>query len=176
MTTEHEGGDVFDGDVEFMGEEQAEAAAVQHAGHADDLVGGQAGFLLHDGNHHVERVGDDDHERIGAVGLNAGGDFGDHAGILGQQVVAAHARHAREAGGDDHHVGPGNGGVVAAARHQAVKAINRARLHQIQRLAGGNATKDVKHYHVAEVLETDEMGERSTNITSADEGDFIASH
>src|SRR3546814_2961638 len=35
MTAEHEGVDVVDRDVEFLGQEVAEARAVEHAGHAD---------------------------------------------------------------------------------------------------------------------------------------------
>ena len=46
MAAQHEGGHVFDRHLEFLGQELAEAGAVEHAGHADDLVGGQAGRLL----------------------------------------------------------------------------------------------------------------------------------
>ena len=38
MAAEHEGGHVPHRHVEFLGEEMAEARAVEHAGHADDRV------------------------------------------------------------------------------------------------------------------------------------------
>ena len=42
VAAEHEGGDVLDADAEFLGEEMAEARAVEHAGHADHHVVRQA--------------------------------------------------------------------------------------------------------------------------------------
>ena len=108
--------------------------------------------------------------------LDALGDAGDHAGVLGQQVIAAHARHAREAGGDDHHVGAGNGGIIGAAGHHAVEPVDRAGLHQVERLAGGHATEHVKHDDVPELFQPDQVGERAADVTGANEGDLVASH
>ena len=41
MAAQHEGGHVLDRDLELLGEEIAEARAVEHAGHADDALGGR---------------------------------------------------------------------------------------------------------------------------------------
>ena len=46
MAAEHEGRDVLDRNVELLGEEVAEAGAIEHAGHAADHVGLQARELL----------------------------------------------------------------------------------------------------------------------------------
>ena len=66
MAAEHEGGDVLDRDAELLGEEVAEAGAVEHAGHADDLVVRQAGEFAQRPDHRVERVGDADDEGVRA--------------------------------------------------------------------------------------------------------------
>jgi hypothetical protein len=56
-------------DLELLGEEMAEARAVEHAGHADDLVVRQAGEFAQRPDHRVERVGDADDEGVGACFL-----------------------------------------------------------------------------------------------------------
>ena len=66
--------------------------------------------------HRVERVGDDDEDGVGRDGRGADRDDAAHdAGVLGQQVVAAHARLAGQAGGDDDDVRAGRVGVVVRA-------------------------------------------------------------
>ena len=55
------------GDVEFLGEEMAEAGRVEHAGHADDLIGRQAGLFLQRPDHGIERIGDADDEGLGRM-------------------------------------------------------------------------------------------------------------
>ena len=176
MAAEDEGGHVFHAHAEFLRQEQAEAGAVQHAGHADDLLRRQAGLLLQHPHHDVERVGDADDEGVGRVGLDAFRDLADHAGILGQQVIARHARHAGEAGGDDDDIRARDGAVVARAGHVAVEAVHRAGLHDVERLARRDAREDIEHHHIAELLEPDQVGERAADIAGADEGDLLAGH
>ena len=139
VAAEHEGGDVLDRDLEFLGQEQAEARAVEHARHADDLVGRQAGDFLHHPDHGVERVGDDDDEGVGRVLLDALADRVDDPGIDADQIVARHAGLAREAGGDDHDVGAGDVRVVRRARVVGVEALDRRELRDVERLALGRA-------------------------------------
>ena len=67
MAAQHEGRDVFDAHVQFLGEEVAEARAVEHARHADDLVVRQAGELAQRPHHRVERIGDADDEGVRRV-------------------------------------------------------------------------------------------------------------
>ena len=59
------------------GEEQLEARRVEDAGHADDLLAAKPVTLLELVDHGVERVRDDDHERVRAVLLQVLGDVAD---------------------------------------------------------------------------------------------------
>ena len=67
VAAEHEGGDVLDADVELFGDEGAEAGGVEHAGHADDALAVEAGLAIGGLGHGVERVGDDDQDRLGRL-------------------------------------------------------------------------------------------------------------
>jgi hypothetical protein len=58
-----------------------------------------------------------------------------HLEVDAEQVVAAHARLARDTGGDDHHVGAGDVGIIVGTRDLCVEALDRAALRQVQRLA-----------------------------------------
>jgi hypothetical protein len=165
-----------DRDVEFLGEESTEAGAVEHAGHADDFVRRQAGFLLQQPHHDIERVGDDDDEGVGAVGLDAFSDGDDDAGVFCHQIVTRHARHAWEAGGDDDDVRARDGGVIRAACHMRIEAFDRPGLGDVERFALGDAGRDIEQDDVAEFLESDQMGEGPADVARADERDFIASH
>jgi hypothetical protein len=49
-------------------------------------------------------------------------------------------------------------------------------LHQVQRLACGDAREDIEHHDVAEFLETNEMGQCTADITGADQSNFLAGH
>jgi hypothetical protein len=115
VAAEDEGGDVFDADVQLFGDEGAEAGGIEDAGHADDALAVEAGLLVGGLGHGVERIGDDDQDRLRRLR----DDLGDHVGhdlVVGvQQVVAAHSGLARNAGGDDDDVGVGRGGVVVGA-------------------------------------------------------------
>ena len=104
------------------------------------------------------------------------GHLGDHAGVLADQVVARHAGRAREAGGDDHHVGALDRGVVGAAGHHRVEAVDRPGLHDVERLARRDAAEHVEQHDVAQFLEADQVGERAADIAGADEGDLVAGH
>ena len=54
--------------------------------------------------HDVQRVADDDQDGVGGVRGDLFADRADDLGVLREQVVARHARLARQAGGDDDHV------------------------------------------------------------------------
>ena len=87
-----------------------------------------------------------------------------------------HAGHAREAGGDDDDVRPFDRVIVAAAGHVGVEAVDRAGLHDVERLAGGDAAEHVEQDDVAEFLQADQVGERAADVAGADEGDLVAGH
>ena len=176
MAAEHEGGDVLDRDLELLGQEIAEARTVEHAGHADDMALRQAGKLLQRPDHGVERVGDADDEGLRRVLLEAGADLFHDLEIDAEQVVAAHARLARHAGGDDADVGALDAGIVVDAGQPGVEPIDRRRLRDIEPLALRNALGDIEQHHVAEVLEADHVGERAADHAGADERYLVACH
>ena len=176
MAAEHEGGDVFDRDVEFVGEEIAEARRVEHAGHADHLLLRQAGEFLQRPHHGVERVGDADDEGVRRVFLDAGADLPHHLEIDAEQIVAAHAGLARHAGGDDADVGALDGVVAVGAGELGVETIDRRGFGDVERLALRDAFHDVEHHDVAEFLEADEVGERAADLAGADQRNLVTRH
>src|SRR5690606_20499631 len=113
-----------DRNAEFFRQEVTETGAVQNAGHADNLVGGQSGGLLHHHYHHIQRVGDDDDERVRRVFFNAVGHLSDDFGVGVDQIIAAHAGLAGDAGGDDHHIGALDIGVIIGAFEADVEILN----------------------------------------------------
>ena len=108
--------------------------------------------------------------------LDAVSDLGDHARVLADQIVARHAWRAREAGGDYDHVRALDRLVVGAAGHQRVEPVDRAGLHDVKRLAGGDAAEHVEHHDVAEFLQADQVCQGAADIAGTDEGDLIAGH
>jgi hypothetical protein len=88
----------------LLGDEPREARAVEHARHADHALAGEPGLDAHQVHHRVERVGDDDHERLGRVVAHVLRHRRDDLAVGLEQVRAAHARLARQAGGDDEDV------------------------------------------------------------------------
>ncbi len=73
-----------------------------------------------------------------------------------------------DAGGDDHHVGAVDVGVVVAAGDLRVEAFDRAALAEVERLALGDALGDVEQDDVAEFLLGGEVGERAADVAGAD--------
>jgi hypothetical protein len=176
VAAEHEGGDVFHRDVEFVGEEIAEARGVQHARHADHLLVRHARGLLQRPHHGVERVGDADDEGIGGILLDAGADLLHHLEVDAQQIVAAHAGLARHAGGDDADLGVVERLIGIGAGEMRVEAVDRGRLRDIQRLALRHALGDIEHDHVAELFQANEVSQRSADLTGANQCNLVARH
>ena len=129
------GGDVFDRDVELVGEEKAEARGIQHPRHAHHLLVRQAGCLLQRPDHGIERVGDADDEGVGGVFLDAGPDLLHHLEIDREEIVAAHARLARHAGGDDADLGVVERVIGIGAGEGSVEPIDRRGLRDVERFA-----------------------------------------
>ena len=176
VAAEHEGGDVLDRDLELVGEEITEARGVQHAGHADDLVGRQARELLQRPDHRVERVGDADDEGVGGMRLDARADGLHDFEIDADEVIAAHAGLARHAGGHDDDVGPGNVGVGTRARQLGVEALDRSGFRQIQRFALWHAIDDIEQDDVAQFLDRGQMGQGPADLTCADQSNLLPRH
>ena len=176
MAAQHEGAHILDRDAHVMGKEQAEARAVEHARHADDAVMRQAAGLAHHPDHDVERVGDGDDESVRAIGLDVLADGGDDLGVGADEIVAAHAGLAREAGGDDHDIGAGDDGVVVATGELGVEALDRRGLGDVERLPLRNAVDDIEEHDVAQLLEARQQSKRAADLPGADKRDLVACH
>ena len=108
--------------------------------------------------------------------LDARADRVHHLEIDAEQIVAAHARLARHAGGDDDDVGAGDRRVVARARELGVEALDRAGFGEIERLALRNAVDDVEQDDVAQLLHRREMSQRAADLSGSDQCDLLARH
>ncbi|KAF0136723.1 MAG: Uncharacterized protein FD153_1894 [Rhodospirillaceae bacterium] len=155
MPSQHEGADVFRRHVEFLGEEGAEASRIEHAAHADHHVGGQAGDLAQHPHHDVQRIGDADDEGVRAVFLDAFPHRPHDLGIDADQVIAAHARLARNAGRDDYDVGTGNGGIVVGPGQFAIDILDGTGLQNVKRLPRRHTVHDVEQNDIAKLFEQD---------------------
>src|SRR5438045_1438314 len=81
VSAQHKGRHVLDRHVEGFGEETAHARGVQNARHTYDAVLGEAGALEGHLAHRVERVRDDDEDRVGRVLDHFVNDRRDDAGV-----------------------------------------------------------------------------------------------
>ena len=83
----------------------------------------------------------------------AGPDAGlDDLGVLEQQIVAAHARLAREACRHNHDVGVRRRGVIIRARDAHVRPLDRTRFEHVERLALRDAFDDVDQDHIRQLF------------------------
>ena len=89
VAAQHEGRDVRRGDAQVLGDEGPEAGAVQDARHADDALAREAARLQGDVDHRIERVGDDDQDRVRRVLGRLPDHVPDDGGVLEKQVVAS---------------------------------------------------------------------------------------
>ena len=174
MAAENDGGHVFDRDLEFLGDEGAEAGRIENAGHADDAVFREFRDHVRDLRHGVERIGDDDDD---GVGRNGGGLFGggfDDFVVGEQKVVAAHAGFAGEAGGDDDDVGIRGGRVIVGSGDADVVAFDGTGLEEVEPFALRDAFSHVYENDVSEFLFGGPDGTVGADVSGADDGDFIS--
>ena len=113
---------------------------------------------------------------VGRVLADALADRLHHLEVDAEQVVAAHARLAGDAGGDDAHVRAGDVGIVGRALELRVEVVDRAGLGDVERLALGNALGDVEQDDVAELAHRGEVGEGAADHSGADQRDLLPSH
>src|SRR5215208_6423229 len=104
VTSEDEREDVAHGDAELVGDERAVAGRVEDSGHADHPLAGEATRLHRHVAHRVERVGDDDEDRLRRVPDDLLGNAPHDVLVRLEQVVAAHPRFAGAAARYDDHV------------------------------------------------------------------------
>ena len=101
-------------------------------------------------------------------------DLFDDLDVGRDQVIPAHARLARDAGGDDDDVRAGDVLVVDRAGDVAVEPCHRPALGEVQHLALDHALGlgDIQHDDVAEFLAGGPEGTTGADVAAADDGDF----
>ena len=158
-----------------------EAGGVEHAGLAEHAVLRELRGELRQRRHLVQRVGHDDDHGVRRVLGDVLGDAADDLGVDLEQVHAAHAGLARQAGGDDDDVGAG-GRLVAAALGRGggaddggLEALDRARLVEVERQALGLALDDVgEHDGLEDVVLGEALGGGGAVEPGPDDGDLAA--
>ena len=98
----------------------------------------------------------------------------DDPGVLGQEVVAAHARLAGQARGHDDDLAAGRVRVVVRAGHLGVVADDRGGLGEVERLALRQPLDDVDEDDVGEAGLDDPLGRGGADVAGADDGDLAA--
>ena len=154
------------------------------------LVGKSAGFPC-DVHHRVQRIGDDDHHRIGRCSGDVLGDLLDDSGVDGDQIVPAHAGLSRQASRHDHHVAVTGRLVVAGPDDLRVKPLDRRRFAAGPALFrpgwcwapssgpilfGDGDFGDVEQDDVAQFLARRPVGRRRPDVSCPDDADLRTSH
>src|SRR6478609_7566065 len=178
VAAEHHGAHVFDAGAGLARQEQREASAVEHAGHADDLLARGAGAALELVDHRVERVADHDHEGVRTMFLGVVGDVLDDRQVDAHQVVARLARLARDAGGDDQHVGAGEIFPVRGAGDLRVSARAGGRLLEVKSLTFGEAFLggDIEQHDVAQLLGEAQIRQLAADVARTNQTNLLSSH
>src|SRR5262249_20718170 len=100
--------------------------------------------------HGVEGIRNHDQDAIGRVLDDLANNIAHDLVVGVEQVVAAHARLAGNAGGDNDDVGVGGIGVVVGADDVRVTLLNRHGLKQVETLALRHAFDDVDQNDIGE--------------------------
>ena len=127
-------------------------------------------------DHRVERIADDDDERIRADLLGIGRDVTNDGQVRGHEVVARLTRFSRNPRGDDEDVGPLEIGPAGGPPDVHVVADDRAVLLEVERLALGEALPGghVEQEDVAELFVREEARELAADVPRTDQSDFVA--
>ena len=103
-------------------------------------------------------------------------DGSDDPSIDSDQIVAAHPRLARNAGGDDHDIGTLDIGIVVGAADDGVVALDRRALDDVERLALRHTLDDIDEKDVPELFEPGEERQGAADLPGADQRDLAACH
>ena len=175
MAAEHERRDVFDRDVQRLGEKASHACRVEHAGHAHYAVFRKSRAAKRDLRHRVERIRNDDDKSVWRIFRDLIGDRADDVGIGLEQVVAAHAGLSRQAGGDDDDIGIRRLLVRIRTDELYVKTVDRSRLCEVERFALRRSLDDIHQNDVRKLFARDPMSGRRTDISRSDDRNLISS-
>ena len=165
--------DVLDGHAQLHRDEGAVTGRIKHPGHAHHALARKTARHVRDVCHNVERIRHDDDDRIGAVFDELLRDRFDDRGVLGEQVVAAHARLARQAGRDYADIRPGGVGVIIRPAHAGIEEVDGRRLLHIERFALGQALDDIDQDDFPDhVFSCDAVGDCRADVSGSNDGDL----
>ena len=66
--------------------------------------------------------------------------------------------------------------IGIGAGQLGVEAVDRGGLGDVERLALRNALRDIEHHDIAKFFQSDEMSERPSDLTGADQANLVARH
>ncbi len=162
--------------VQFQGNKGAETCGIQYTRHADDSFTRQAGNFLCHVDHGVERIGNDDDDRVLGVLHDLFGNAFNDIGVDFEQVRAVLARFARNAGSDDDDVGIGGIFVVVGPGDDTVECQQAAGLLQVERFTLRDAFRDIDQHHVSEVFVRGQLSHGGAHLSGADYGNPVPFH
>jgi hypothetical protein len=168
--------DVFHRHVQLFRNEGAHARGIEHAGHADDALARELRQLVDRLRHGVERIGHRDDDAVRRVLDHLLGDLLHDLVVHVEQIVAAHARLARQSRGDHDDVRPGALGVVAGTEHPRVGPVNRTGLEHVERHPGGLLIGNIDNDDVGELLVRDAAGYGGTDVPRSPDHGYFAIH
>src|SRR5579862_1052099 len=155
-------------------DERGEPGRVENARHAEHALFRPAGDVLRHVAHRVERLRDDDEDRVRALRDHLLGDGTDDLLVRRDEVVARHPRRAREARRDDDDRRACTLLIVVRADDVRLVAENGAHLVDVERLALRQAFLDVDEDDVRVVAGRQDLRARRAHIAGADDGDLPA--
>src|SRR5439155_23654770 len=134
----------------------------------------EPGDLLRHIAHDVERIRDDDDDRVRRRLLDLFGDLLDDAGVGVEQVVTRHAGLARDPGGDDDQVGAGALAVTIRTDNARIESFDRRGLPLVEAFTLRNAFDDIhQHYGARELLLRNTLRRRGPDVPRTDDRDFV---
>ena len=164
--------DAVDPDAEPLGEQVAEAGGVEHGPAADDPLVRQPGDLLGDERHHVDRIGDQQHDRLRSHTQQRGECLPDQVHVATGQLHAGLARVLLGPGGHHHDVGAGTHlDIVAAGDTPSPDELQA--MPQVEDLGPGLGTVDVVESDlVGDPVDHRGVGDGGADAARADDGDL----
>ena len=161
-------------DVELFRDEVPEPARVQYPRHPHHALAPEPARLRGEVGHLVERVRDDDDDRVGRAVLHVVHDVSDDARVLLQEVHPAHARLSRQTGGDHDDVRPSGVPVIVRPDDVRLESLHRARLAHVEGDALRQPLDDVDENDLGEALLDHPHGRGGTDEPAPDDRDSHA--
>src|SRR5512140_2712395 len=176
MAAQDEGRHVAHGDAQLHGDEGPEPGRIEDPRHAHHLVGRKLAVLGRHVGHGVEGIRHDDEQRLGGFGDRPEGHVLHDPRVDLEEVVAAHPRLARQSRRDDDDLGTGRLLVPVGPGDLAVVPVDRAGLHQVERLPLRHPLHDVDEHDVADVPLGQPLRGRRPDVSRADDRDLFPAH